>query len=80
MDFPKAAEFEHLVLIYPDLADYEESIELASALLQRGNPLPVIDVLVAAMCIRRNLTLCTKDSHFTAIKSIRRSFRLELGK
>ena len=78
VEFPKATELEQLTLIYPDLEDYEESVEISSALLQRGSPLPAIDILVAAMCIRRNLTLCTKDSHFTAIKSVRKNFKLEL--
>ena len=78
VEFPKATELEQLTLIYPDLEDYEESIEISSALLQRGTPLPAIDILVAAICIRRNLTLSTKDSHFTAIKSVRKNLKLEL--
>ena len=78
LEFPKATELEQLTLIYPDLEDYEESIEISSALLQRGTPLPAIDILVAATCIRRNLTLYTKDSHFTAIKSVRKDLKLEI--
>jgi tRNA(fMet)-specific endonuclease VapC len=80
VEFPKALEFQGLTVITPSLEDYEESVEISSALLQRGTPLPAIDILVAAMCIRRNLTLCTKDNHFKAIKLVKKDFKLQLNK
>jgi tRNA(fMet)-specific endonuclease VapC len=80
IEFPKALEFEQLAVVYPNLDDYQESIEITIMLLQRGTPLPAIDILVAAMCIRRELTLCTKDNHFTAIKAVRKNLKLELTK
>lgn len=80
IEFPKALEFEQLTVIYPNLEDYQESLELSLALLQKGNPLPAVDILIAAMCIRRNLVLCTKDKHFASIKSVRNGFKLELTK
>jgi tRNA(fMet)-specific endonuclease VapC len=80
IEFPKALELEQLAVIYPNSDDYQESIEITIALLQKGTPLPAIDILVAAMCIRRELTLCTKDNHFTAIKAVRKSLKLELTK
>ena len=78
IEFPKALEFNQLSLIYPSIEDYQESLEISLALLQKGNPLPAIDILVAAICIRRNLTLSTKDNHFTIIKSIKKDFKLTL--
>ena len=80
VEFPKALEFEQLTVIYPNLEDYQESLEISLALLQKGKPLPAVDILIAAMCIRRNLVLCTKDNHFTSIKSVRNSFKIELTK
>ncbi len=80
IEFPKALEFEELIVIYPDLEDYEESVNISLDLLQKGRPLPAIDILIAAICIRRSLVLCTKDNHFNAIKSVRTSFKLELTK
>ncbi len=80
VEFPKALEFENLTLIYPELEDYEESVAISSELLQKGNPLPAIDILVAAICIRKNFSLFTKDSHFTVIKSIRKGFKLQLNR
>jgi tRNA(fMet)-specific endonuclease VapC len=78
VEFPKALEFDKLTVIFPDLVDYEESVEISAALLQKGNPLPAIDILVATLCIRRNLTLATKDKHFTIIKSVRKDFKIKL--
>ncbi len=80
VEFPKAMEFEELTVIYPNVEDYEESVNISIALLQKGTPLPAIDILVAAMCINRDLVLCTKDIHLTAIKSVRKSFKLEKAK
>ena len=69
-----------LAIIYPTIDDYEESIELSAALLKKGTPLHAVDIMIAAMCIRRNLTLLTKDNDFTYITKIRKSFKLELVK
>jgi hypothetical protein len=80
IEFPKAVEFEELAVIYPDIEDYVESVTISVDLLQKGKPLPAIDILIAAICIRRNLLLCTKDNHFAEIKSVRQSFKLELTK
>ena len=80
LEFPKALEFEELTVIYPNLDDYQESIEISIALLQKGNPLPAVDILIAAICIKRNLTLNTKDKHFAGIKSVRNNFLLQLRK
>jgi predicted nucleic acid-binding protein len=80
VEFPKALDFEALTVIYPNLEDYQESLEISSSLFQKGNPLPAVDIMIAAICIRRNLILCTKDNHFTSIKSVRNSFKLQLTK
>ena len=80
IEFPKSLDFEQLTVIYPSLEDYEEGVEISSELLQRGKPMPAIDIMIAAMCIRRNLTLLTRDNNFTAIKSIKKDFKLTLNK
>jgi len=80
IEFPKAVEFEELTVIYPAIEDYDESLNISIALLRKGNPLPAVDILIATICIRRNLILCTKDNHFTPIKSVRNNFKLELTK
>ncbi len=80
IEFPKALDLKELAVIYPTLDDYDESLKISAALLLKGTPLPAVDILIAAVCIRRNLALCTADNHFTIIKSARKTFRLETVK
>src|SRR4030066_1580359 len=80
IEFPKALELKELAVIYPTLDDYDESLKISAALLLKGMPLPAVDIMIASVCLRRNLTLCTMDSHFTNIKSVRNTFKLELSK
>lgn len=80
IEFPKALDLKELAIIYPTIADYDESLKISAALLRKGSPLPAVDIMIAAICIRRNLTLCTMDSHFTSIKAVRNDFKLELTK
>jgi predicted nucleic acid-binding protein len=70
----------YLTVIYPTLDDYNESLKISAALLRKGIPLSAGDILIAAICISRNLTLRTLDKHFTNIKSVRNTFKLELTK
>jgi predicted nucleic acid-binding protein len=44
------------------------------------SPMPQFRLPIAAVCIRRNLTIRTVDRHFTNIKSVRNTFKLELTK
>jgi predicted nucleic acid-binding protein len=80
IEFPKALDLKELAVIYPTLDDYDESLKISAALLRKGSPLPAVDILVASICIRRDLRLCTLDKHFMNIKSVRTAFKLELIK
>jgi predicted nucleic acid-binding protein len=78
IEFPKALELKELDVIYPTIDDYNESLKISAALLKKGKPLPTIDILIATICIRRDLTLSTLDQHFVNIKSVRNNFKSEL--
>jgi len=80
IEFPKALDLAEWAIIYPTLDDYDESLKISATLLRKGTPLPAIDILIASICIRRNLTLCTADKHFTSVKSVRNNFKLEMTK
>jgi tRNA(fMet)-specific endonuclease VapC len=80
IEFPKALELKELAVIYPTLGDYDESLKISAALLRNGSSLPAVDILIASICIRRDLRLCTLDKHFMNIKSVRNAFKLELTK
>ena len=79
IEFPKALELKELDVIYPTIDDYNESLKISVALLEKGKPLPTIDILVATICLRRDLTLSTLDRHFANIKSVRKDFKLKLN-
>ena len=78
IEFPKALDLEELGVIYPTLDDYDEGLKISASLLRKGKPLPAVDMLIASSCIRRGLTLQTRDKHFTRIKPVRQEFKLEL--
>jgi predicted nucleic acid-binding protein len=80
IEFPKALEFKGLGIIYPNVEDYDEALKLSALLLKRGKPLPAIDILIAAICLRRGLTLMTGDEHFRHIKSVKKEFKVEITK
>ena len=77
IEFPKALELKDLEVIYPTIDDYKESLKISAALIKKEKPLPTIDILIAAICIRRDLTLSTLDQHFINIKSGRKDFKLK---
>jgi len=80
IEFPTALDLKDLSIIYPTADDYEESLELSIALLKKGTPMQAIDIMIATICIRRNLTLSTKDDDFSNIAKIRKTFKLNLIK
>ncbi len=80
IEFPKALDFKDLGVIYPNVEDYDEALKISASLLGKGKPIPAIDILIAAMCLRRDLTLVTGDEHFRHVRSVRKEFKMELVK
>jgi len=80
VEFPKALEFEKLEIVYPNPKDYELTIVLSKDLLKIGKPIPALDIIIAAVALNRDLVLETMDTHFEAVKNIRREFKLKLLK
>lgn len=78
VEFPKALNLKELAIIYPRVEDYDEAVKMAASLLKMGKPMPAIDILIASMCLRRNLSLLTADEHFRNIMTIRSEFRMKL--
>ncbi len=78
VEFPKALDLKELGIIYPTVEDYDEALKIAASLLRIGKPMPAIDILIAALCLRRGLLLLTADVHFKNIKSIRNEFKVRL--
>ncbi len=78
IEFPKALENDGLNVLQPGSNDYEVALELSIKLLEVGTPVPAVDVIVAAMCLKRNLVLHTSDRHFKEVKAIAKTLKLRL--
>ena len=65
-------------ILFPHKEDYLKAIEIMVKLRRIGKPSPAMDVIIAAMCIRRGLRLLTKDAHFIPIKEVEPDFIIEL--
>ncbi len=58
--------------------DANEYSKFKIALEQKGNPIPVIDLLIGTIAIEKNFTLITTDkSHFQPLKDIIQQFNIE---
>jgi len=78
IEFPKAAEFERLKVLYPTKEDYDTALVWSASLLRRGKPVPAIDLLISAVAARTGLQLVTRDSHFREIKAIAKGFTVQI--
>jgi len=78
VEFPKALDLKELGILYPAVEDYDEALKIAVSLLKIGKPVPAIDIMIAAICLRRGLSLLTADVHFTHIKLVKGEFNLRL--
>ena len=78
VEFPKALDLKELGILYPTVEDYEEALKIAVSLLKIGKPVPAIDIVIAAVCLRRGLLLLTTDVHFTHVKLIKSEFNVRL--
>lgn len=71
IEFPKALQFRGLKIIYPGPEDYRVALEICRGLIEAGKPVPVVDIVVDAVAIGRDLTLKSSDRHFEFIRSVR---------
>ena len=61
----------------PDESDAKQATELQIQLRRQGWQLATVDALVAAVALRHNLTLLTRDRDFAAISSLKQETWLE---
>jgi hypothetical protein len=54
-----------------DEGDFPRAAELDFGLRSRGDTLPIMDVLIAAACLRHGLPLLTLDRHFERVPGLR---------
>ncbi|MBI2137559.1 PIN domain-containing protein [Candidatus Woesearchaeota archaeon] len=76
IEYPPAAD--SCEILYPTNQDYALAYKLSIHLRDIGKPQQAVDVLIAAMCINREIELVTKDSDYENIKSVEPGFKLKL--
>jgi predicted nucleic acid-binding protein len=77
IEYPKALKMK-IEILWPKREDYTRAIEIMSGLLEIGKPVPAIDILIASMCVNRNLILNTSDEHFKFIKRVEPELKLKM--
>ena len=75
IEYPPA--IESCTVLLPEKEDYEKAIEVASQLRLKGTPVGCVDIVIASMCINRNLKLLTKDKDYKYIKEVDKTFQVE---
>ena len=67
VEYPPALSYASKVL-YPEKKDYHLAIRWQALLRRKGNPIPAVDLIIAAQAYNRHLTLITHDNHFEILK------------
>jgi len=57
-------------ILLPDLETAEHFARLFLQLRRAGQPIPVNDLWIAALCLQHRLTLITRDRHFESIPQL----------
>ncbi len=65
------SRFSALPFLVPDRDDHVRAAELHVACRRKGLQVGTIDVLLAALCVRYELTMLSTDAHFRRIAGVR---------
>jgi predicted nucleic acid-binding protein len=74
---PVLVEMSNFDCYIPDESDAQQAADLQIQLRRQGWQLATVDALVAAVALRHNLTLLTRDKDFMAISSLKQETWLE---
>lgn len=77
LEYPAALR-NNIKIVWPEKNDYLKALAIVQGLFKIGRPIPIIDVLNAAIAINRDFKLITRDNHFTHIKKVERNFKLQI--
>ena len=78
IEYPPA--FDKCDILWPNRRDFELAFKISMKLRKIGKPIGAIDIIIASMCINRDLELWTKDKDFKSIKLVDPRFKLRVKK
>lgn len=76
IEYPFASKFEEMSIIYPTLVHYGQALKYALLLRKNGTPIPVIDILIGAITVEKNMILVSEDSHFSDLQAVEPRLKL----
>jgi predicted nucleic acid-binding protein len=76
IEFPIAAKYEKISIIYPSPIHYEQSFKNAILLREKGTPIPTIAILIGTITVEKNLILVSNDIHFEALQKVEPRLKL----
>jgi len=77
MEYPPSLTYVDKIL-YPTKEDYETAINWQIKLRKKGNPLPVIDLIIAAIGFNNGYEVVTMDRHFKYIQEIEKDLKISI--
>ncbi len=69
LEYPSALS-KKFTIIFPDVLDYTQAIQLAQLLKLKGTPVGAVDMMIAAICLNKKWRLLTKDKDFKDIAAV----------
>ena len=78
IEYPPASKY--CDVLFPEEEDFNLAIEISWGLRKIGKPIGSVDIIVASMCINRDMQLLTKDKDFEIIKFIKPEFKFKIMK
>jgi tRNA(fMet)-specific endonuclease VapC len=69
VEYPPVLRYSTLIL-YPEKRDYKLAVKWQAELRRQGQPLPAVDLIIAAQAYNHNLTLVTLDKHFEVLRRL----------
>ncbi|PSO04218.1 hypothetical protein B9Q13_05320 [Candidatus Marsarchaeota G2 archaeon ECH_B_SAG-G16] len=78
IEYPPALELgSKLVVIYPSSEDFDLSIQIMLQLRKIGKPVGIVDIILAAIAINRDLTVVSNDRDFVTLKQVAHNLKTE---
>jgi PIN domain. len=78
IEYPPALELgSKLVVIYPSSEDFDLSIQLMLQLRKIGKPVGIVDIILAAIAINRDLIVVSNDRDFVTLKQVAHNLKTE---
>ncbi|MBB5252501.1 PIN domain-containing protein [Sulfurisphaera ohwakuensis] len=67
------------MVVYPTKEDYEFALKIMVKLRKIGNPVNVVDIILASIAINHNMIVVTNDRDFELIKKVEDKLEIQVN-